>query len=127
MLFLRDVNGDGDALEFVLYSKESCMDLRTTLVGYSTSRDQVLQYPIVLEMKCKGEWSTKVRFWADHLFFESPIRSGEWKYAVDYRAVGGAVARYHVWYDKSLEEFRGTVELEADAVDAQETADCCTK
>jgi hypothetical protein len=45
---LRGYNVDGDPLEFVLFDANSCTIVKTSLFGYSKTRDQVLQYPIRL-------------------------------------------------------------------------------
>ena len=48
IMLLKDYNGDGRKLEFAFFNAEACMGLGTTLIGYSTVRDRVWQYPIVL-------------------------------------------------------------------------------
>ena len=45
IMWLRDYNGDGQALEFALFDALACMGLQTTLIGYSERQDKVIQYP----------------------------------------------------------------------------------
>lgn len=44
VMWLRDYNGDGKALEFALFDARACMGLATTLIGYSERQDKVIQY-----------------------------------------------------------------------------------
>ena len=48
LLWLKDYNGDGEALEFALFDANNCTIVETTLFGYSKSQDRVIQYPIHL-------------------------------------------------------------------------------
>src|SRR5918912_2803259 len=41
-MWLRDYNGDGQALEFAPFDALACMGLSTTLIGYSEARDRVI-------------------------------------------------------------------------------------
>src|SRR5262249_24796821 len=51
IMWLKDYNGDGKALEFALFNKEACVGLTTTLVGYSEWQDKVIQYQIHLDVE----------------------------------------------------------------------------
>jgi hypothetical protein len=108
IMFLRDYNGDGDALEFALFEAEACMGLQTTLIGYSKRQDRVIQYPIRLR-SIEGRKSTvQTVLWADYLFNKKPIR-GVWNYEIDYRGRGGSLDRWTVRYNPAKETFEGTV------------------
>lgn len=106
---LRDLNGDGRALEFALFDALACMGLETALFGYSERRDRVVQYPLRLETEYGGEKTTEVLNWVDYLFSREPSGPGRWKFEVDYRGRGGTLDRYEVRYDPRAERFEGTV------------------
>ncbi len=109
IIWLRDLNGDGKALEFALYDAPACMGLQTTLIGYSEKQDKVIQYPLQLEVTEDGKRSTWNSFWADYLLTNKPTRPGQWKYEVDYRGRGGSLDKWEVKYNASKEQFEGTV------------------
>jgi len=50
LLALRDLNGDGLPLETAFFEAEACMGLPTTLIGYSPTRDRVIQYEVELKI-----------------------------------------------------------------------------
>ncbi len=109
IIWFRDYNNDGKALEFALFDAPACMGLQTTLIGYSEKQDQVIQYPIQLEVTedgKQGPWNT---FWADYLFTKYPRRPGQWKYEVDYRGRGGSLDKWEVKYNAAKEHFEGTL------------------
>jgi hypothetical protein len=107
MLNFQDLNGDGDAAEFVLYDAPFCMGLQTTLVGYSRRQDRVIQYPLEIEFRRgKKSWQEKT-VWLEYIFSEQPIAPGHYTFSVDYRGRGGWLVSYSVSYDRSLELFRG--------------------
>jgi hypothetical protein len=105
LLYLRDYNGDGDALEAAFFVAEACMGLGTTLIGYSKKQDQVIQFWLELTL---GSKKTFLK-WIDYLFSEKPVQPGYWKYEIDYRGRGGALDQYEIRYDPALERFYGTL------------------
>ena len=107
IIWLRDYNGDGKALEFALFEAEACMGLQTTLIGYSEKQDRVIQYPISLEMIEGTKRSTSTSPWADYLFSKKPERPGFWKYEIDYRGRAGSLDKWEVRYNPSRERFEG--------------------
>jgi len=108
ILWLKDYNSDGKAMEFALFDAVVCMGLQTTLLGYSERQDKVIQYPVGLSYTdSKGKRSSKTEHWVDYLFSKEPTSPGLWKFEVDYRGRGGAIARYEVHYDKEAERFEG--------------------
>jgi hypothetical protein len=110
IMYLRDYNGDGEALEFALYDAEACMGLATSLFGYSVKRDRVIQYPLHVEESDGGsKKSVRVRYWMDYLFAKEPIEPGHWKYEIDYRGRGGTLDKHELRYNPRLERFEGTV------------------
>jgi hypothetical protein len=111
VMFLKDYNGDGKALEFALFDAEACMGLQTTLIGYSESQDKVIQYPISLTVLKKGARKIENGHWADYLFSRKQISPGHWKYEIDYRGRGGTLDKYEFRYNKAAERFEGTVEF----------------
>jgi hypothetical protein len=107
LLALRDLNGDGLALETAFFEAEACMGLQTTMIGYSPRQDRVVQYEV--ELKTKGEAKPEILTWVDYLFAEKPIRPGHWSYTIDYRGRLGGLNKYDVGYDRSREKFIGTL------------------
>jgi hypothetical protein len=114
VLFLKDYNGDGKALEFALFEAHFCMGLATTLIGYSEARDKVIQYPISLEVIEGQNRSTDVSRWADYLFAKKPTKRGYWKYEIDYRGRGGPLAKYEIRFNAKAERFEGKVIVQTD-------------
>lgn len=102
---LQDYNNDGKLHEFAIFDAVACMGLETTLIGYSTKKDAVIQYEI--------EWKTKDKtyygMWADYLFGQKVNKQGVWKYQIDYRGRGGSLDKYTFRYDKAKEKFFGTL------------------
>ncbi|HEX8846538.1 MAG TPA: hypothetical protein VF791_17960 [Pyrinomonadaceae bacterium] len=107
IMWLRDYNGDGRALEFALFDAQACMGLQTALIGYSERQDKVVQYPIRLVVEVKGGRSVEVSHWADYLFSGKPKSPGYWKYEVDYSGRGGLLNKYEIRYNRRTERFEG--------------------
>jgi len=106
---LRDLNGDGRALEFALFDALACMGLETTLIGYSERQDRVVQYPLSLESEYAGKKTREALNWVDYLFSRKPTGPGRWKFEIDYRGRGGTLDSYDVRYNGQAERFEGTV------------------
>jgi hypothetical protein len=102
---LKDYNGDGKALEFALFDAMACVGLGTTLIGYSESKDRVIQYPITVHAP---EGTTK-EYWLDSLFSKKPVRPKYWRYNVDYRGREGTLDMFTVKYDPEREGFVATI------------------
>jgi hypothetical protein len=108
IIWLKDYNGDGRALEFALFDARACMGLPTTLIGYSEQQDKVIQYSIFLKVKGDNKQSTEVSHWCDYLFSAKPEALGYWKYEVDYRGRDGPLIKYEIRYNPQKESFEGT-------------------
>jgi hypothetical protein len=109
IMWLRDYNGDGRALEFALFDALACMGLQTALIGYSERQDRVIQYPVRLVTAGEGKRSVKIRRWVDYLFSRKPEGAGYWKYEIDYRGRAGQLASYEIRYNRRAERFEGQV------------------
>lgn len=109
ILWLRDYNGDGKALEFALFDAVACMGLQTTLIGYSVNKDRVVQYPLQLTAIEKQGRSTSSNLWIDYLLSKKPVSPGHWEYEVDYRGRGGSLDKWSVRFNRQKEQFEGTV------------------
>jgi hypothetical protein len=110
LLWLKDYNGDGEALEFALFDANNCTIVETTLFGYSKSQDHVIQYPIHLLQR---EGTTVVQRnspWLDHLMLEKPIAPGYWKWQYQYHA--GGLTHYEIKYNPSKEMFEGEIVID---------------
>lgn len=106
---LRDYNGDGRAQEFALFDALACMGLATTLIGYSESKDRVIQYPVNVEVLEGAKRSLRTTYWPDYLFSRTPQRPGYWKYEIDYRGRAGSLDKWEIRYNRRLEAFEGRV------------------
>ena len=111
IMWLRDYNGDGQALEFALFDAPACMGLQTLLIGYSERRDRVIRYPISLDVSEGGKQSHRSLFWADYLFNKKSLRPGYWKYEVDYTGRGGTLDAWEVRYNPTKERFEGSLTI----------------
>lgn len=109
LMRLRDYNADGRAHEFALFDALACMGLLTTLIGYSESKDMVIQYPVNVDAYIGENRSRKVLYWPDYLFTQKPLRPGYWKYEIDYRGRGGSLDKWEIRYNPRLEAFEGRV------------------
>jgi hypothetical protein len=106
---LKDYNGDGRAQEFALFDALACMGLPTTLVGYSESKDRVIQYPVSVRVFEGAKVSERITYWPDYLFSRSAIRPGYWKYEIDYRGRAGSLDKWEIRYHRRRERFEGRV------------------
>lgn len=107
IMLLKDYNGDGEALEFALFSAWTCSDLLTTLIGYSRRNDRVIQYPVRLSWIEPNEKPVVVSvYWVEHLFSSKPQRPGYWKYRSIYPP--GVYEEYEIRYLPDREAFEGT-------------------
>ncbi|PWT91028.1 MAG: hypothetical protein C5B55_08730 [Blastocatellia bacterium] len=109
LIRLRDYNGDGKPFEFALFDAPACMGLATTLIGYSETKDRVIQYAVRLEEIEGTKHSTTTTMWADYLLAKKPLSPGLWKYEVDYRGRGGSLDHWEIRYNAAKEQFEGTV------------------
>lgn len=108
ILFLKDYNGDGKALEFALIDALACMPIDTTLIGYSEANDKLVNYQVELTVKLDDEKPKKeVSRWIPYLFTQKPITPGYWKYEVDFRGRGGSLDKYEIRYNVETEKFKG--------------------
>jgi len=114
VMWLKDYNGDGKALEFALFDSTYCRGVLTTLIGYSESQDRVIQYQISLDVEGDEGHETKLLSWCDYLFSEKPTSQGHWKYEIDYGGRGGSHGKYEVRYDAQHEMFVGKLVWTAD-------------
>jgi len=110
ILFLKDYNGDGKALEFALFQALTCSDLLTTLIGYSEKHDRLLQYNVHVHY-AKGDFDTT---WPEHLFNTPPIRPRYWRYRLGFPP-GPPDAPFEYWTVQYIPEREA---FEARCVDA---------
>ena len=110
LLWLRDYNGDGKALEFALFDANNCTIVETTLFGYSRTQDRVIQYPIHLVQREGATVSERDSPWLDHLMLEKPVAPGHWKWQRQYHA--GGLTHYDVRYNPAKEIFEGEIVID---------------
>lgn len=114
IMWLKDYNGDGRALEFALYDALACMGLSTTLIGYSERQDRVIQYETELTTHQGSKRSTATVRWVDYFFGQKASAPGYWKYEIDYRGRGGSLDSYEIRYDRRRERFEGKLVVKTD-------------
>jgi hypothetical protein len=93
ILALRDLNGDGSASEFALFARANCSEMRTTILGYDSAHDRVVQYRFVMD--------DGAPHWIDSLLQQPPTEPGHWHYVTDTRGRGGAAIEYDVRFDRT--------------------------
>jgi hypothetical protein len=103
-LLLRDLNGDGKALEFAFYWMESCTGPRTMVFGYSQRQDRVILYQFLLRDQPSGKQDTEV--WMLRFTFQKPASPMHWRY--DDWSNSGGDTKYDFRYVQELERFEGT-------------------
>ncbi len=109
IMWLRDYNGDGKAFEFALFDAIACMGLPTSLIGYSETQDKIIQYKTHLTVGTGSKKKTDDALWVDYLFANKPVKSGLWRYSIDYRGRGGTLDKYEIRFNARLERFEGTL------------------
>lgn len=109
IMWLRDYNNDGRAQEFALFDAVACMGLPTTLIGYSESKDRVIQYEVNLEVIEGAKRSQRTTYWPDYLYGQKPKRPGSWQYEIDYRGRAGSLDKWEIRYNRRREVFEGRV------------------
>jgi hypothetical protein len=114
IMWLKDYNGDGKALEFALFYKEECDGPSTTLIGYSERQDKVIQYPITLEFERAGSHTIGQARWFRSLFSNQPKSPGQWEYEIDDRGRGGGLSKCQISYDAQNERFVGRIVITED-------------
>lgn len=110
LLSFRDINGDGDPFECALFDAVFCMGLETTLLGYSSRQDRLIQYPVNLRITWSGKRRSTTQLWVDYLFSETPSQPGAWHFQIDYRGRGGCLDVYDVVYQRGRERFTGSLD-----------------
>jgi len=78
ILWLHDYNGDGKKFEFALFDAESCSDLFTALIGYSSRQDRLVWYSV--RSRTVGLDAVPDVAWPETLFAARPLRPGVWRY-----------------------------------------------
>jgi hypothetical protein len=97
LVWLRDYDGDGLAMEFALFEAASCSALFATLIGYDAGADAVIQYRFLSSWRDpEGRWHKGTGAWKVGMFSSPPTGPGHWKYTWD--APGAPHAENEVWY-----------------------------
>jgi hypothetical protein len=78
ILNLSDYTGEGIRAQFPLFQYAACGDSGGTIVGYSQTHDQVIQYPIVTHVAGGKEAE---RLWTSNVFSRPPVQPGHWRFA----------------------------------------------
>jgi hypothetical protein len=104
ILALKDLNGDGKALEFVFYWMESCSGPATKIYGYSQRQDRVILYEFRLTDRASGKQN--VEAWMRRFTLQTPVAPMHWVYDDTYNT-GGSI-RYDFRYVPERERFEGT-------------------
>ena len=105
---LRDYNGDGRPLEFVLHSFETCSYMPSTLVGYSERRDRVIWYEVDLTVEDEGDRSHRTAHWLYGLFTPTSKPRSQWRYANRFPEEPPRLYRFDIRYDRKAERYRGS-------------------
>jgi len=109
LLALRDLTGDGKALEVAFYEAEACMGLSTAAYGYVPARDRLATYPVEVVTREDGIEEKATLDWADYVFAKEPVAPGTFRFEVDYSGRGGCREAWDVRWDPARELFTGTL------------------
>jgi len=112
LLWLKEYNGDGEALEFALFDAYNCTIVETTLFGYSKSRDRVIQYPIHLIQHEGATVTVRDSPWLDRFMLQKPIKPGLWKWQYQYHK--GGLTHFELRFNAAKEMFEGEVVIDAE-------------
>ncbi len=110
ILWLRDYNGDGEALEFALFNAHNCTIVNTTLLGYSKARDRVIQYPVHLVQHEGTKVTARDSPWLDHFMLQKPVAPRLWKWQYQYHV--GGLTHYQITYNPAKEMFEGEIVID---------------
>lgn len=77
ILHLQDLTGDGIASEFVLFMHSACGIVETSVLGYQTLSDRVLQYPVE---GSEGKEKPQITMWVSQVFGMRPTSPGHWDF-----------------------------------------------
>lgn len=110
LLWLKDYNGDGEALEFAFFDAYNCTVVLTTLFGYSKSQDRVIQYPIHLVQREGTNATVRDSPWLDHFMLQTPIGPGFWKWQYQYHT--GGLTHFEIRYNPAKEMFEGEIVID---------------
>lgn len=115
LLYLEDFNGDGKALEFAMFENFACASTASTLYGYSTGQDHVIQYPVNYTLysqvyDTEGNATAKDTMWHEKGYWVTSLFAMKPKgfprsYEIDFRGRGGSYNRYSVEYNTVKEAF----------------------
>lgn len=110
ILSLKDYNGDGEALEFALFEAENCTIVKTSLYGYSRSRDRVIQYPLHLVEREGATVTVRDSPWLDRFMLQKPVGPGHWRWQYQYHV--GGLTHFDIHYDRDKEMFEGEIDID---------------
>ncbi|HTF81880.1 MAG TPA: hypothetical protein VL947_09150 [Cytophagales bacterium] len=111
ILYLKDYNLDGKALEFAIYENTSCASTLSSLYGYSPRQDRIIAFPLeyhVTHEAPQHQVEEHVGSFIERLFLQTPSKYPI-TFSMDYRGRGGMIEHYKVDYDKDCETFEVTL------------------
>lgn len=109
ILDLKDLTGDGKALELCFYDSQACTDPSVAVIGFLEDQDRLVQYAVHLtEETGVGDPQT----WIAGLFTHSPPAPGQYRHEVDERGRGGALCQYDVKFVPGNNRFEGSIACE---------------
>jgi hypothetical protein len=108
LLWLRDYTGQGEASQFALFDAATCSMLFTTLLGYDSEHDRLVQYSIHSWWRDRsGRWHSYSSPWELGLFAVPPVRPGYWRYRGG--GPGAPHSEYEVRYRADTRSFEAWV------------------
>jgi hypothetical protein len=74
ILHLQDLTGSGTAAEFVLFMYDACGIASTSVLGYQTRSDRVVQYHVQVN-------GAGTDLWVEQVFATKPVAPGHWNFS----------------------------------------------
>ena len=111
IMHMRDINGDGRAYEFGLYSQTSCMGKESTLIAYNAAKDSLYwcswDMTAMFTKDGKDYIENARTHWVDNAVAFQFDKQGRMRFDIDYRGRGGALMRYTFAYDRASDSYSG--------------------
>lgn len=110
ILFLRDLTGEGDRGQFVLFDYLACGIVSTGVFGYSSKADRATQFQVET---ITNRHRPELTMWVPVVFERKPVRPGRWRFT--WEAGHGDMFRNHeaVTFDRERQLFVRRLKREA--------------
>ncbi len=102
MLILRDLTGEGESAQFVLFLYDACGIVSTSVYGYNRRSDRAAPYQV--EIVQEGQ-EPEMQIWVEQIFARTPIRPGQWVFTWEIHHGSDDVYHENVAFDPIRQVF----------------------